>query len=70
MAMKECFGNGMQWWVPVKSGLTSPEKQRECYSCEDFDMCAKAHEVHSLRHIAEIMLHHVHKAGPKKSSKR
>jgi len=65
--MKDCFGHGMQWWVPVKTGLTNQEKQRECYECEDFDMCAKAHTVHSYRHLAEIILHQVHKAsaGPK-----
>ena len=61
MAMKDCFGNGMQWWVPVKTGITNADKQRECYACEDFDMCAKAHQVHSHRHLAEIILHHVHK---------
>ena len=59
MAMKDCFGNGMQWWVPVKQGLTNPDKQRECYACEDFDMCSKAHLVHSYRHLTEIILHHV-----------
>lgn len=61
--MKDCFGHGMQWWVPVKPGVSDPEKQRECFSCEDFDACAKAHTVHSNRHLAEIILHHVTKTG-------
>ena len=55
----------MQWWVPVKTGLTNKDKQRECYECEDFDMCCKAHMVHSYRHLSEIILHQVHKGGPK-----
>ena len=57
MAMKECFGHGMQWWVPVKQGITNVDKQRECYECEDFEMCSKAHLVHSYRHLTEIILH-------------
>ncbi|MEZ0230565.1 MAG: hypothetical protein ACAI25_18230 [Planctomycetota bacterium] len=67
MAMKECFGHGMQWWVPVKQGITNAEKQRECYECEDFEMCSKAHLVHSYRHMTEIILHHVQ--STKKSDK-
>lgn len=59
MAMKDCFGHGMQWWVPVKEGISEPDQQRMCYECEDFDMCVKAHQVHSHRHLAEIILHHV-----------
>ena len=62
MAMKDCFGTGMQWWVPVKQGITNAEKQRECYECPDFDMCSKAHLVHSNRHLVEIILHQVPKA--------
>ncbi len=71
MAMKDCFGHGMQWWIPVKDGVTDPDQQRMCYECEDFDMCAKAHQVHSHRHLAEIVLHHVHKttASTKKRTK-
>jgi hypothetical protein len=69
MPMKDCFGHGMQWWVPVKTGISNPEKQRECYACEDFDACAKAHQVHSYRHLAEIILHQVHKAPVKKPRK-
>lgn len=68
MAMKDCFGVGMQWWVPVKEGVTDPEKQKECYECEDFDACVKAHQVHSQRHLTEIVLHQVQSAAkPKKS---
>jgi hypothetical protein len=67
--MKECFGHGMQWWVPVKNGVTDEEKQKECYSCEDFDMCSQAHLVHSYRHITEIILHQVQSAAKKPKSK-
>jgi hypothetical protein len=66
MAMKDCFGHGMQWWVPVKAGLSDEDKQRECYECEDFDMCSKAHMVHSYRHLSEIILHQVHKTEKKR----
>ena len=64
--MKDCFGHGMQWWVPVKEGVTDLEKQKECYHCEDFEMCAQAHQVHSTRHLAEIVLHQVQSQGKKK----
>lgn len=57
MPMKPCFGTGMLWWVPVKDGITNLDKQKECYECPDFDMCHKAHMVHSTRHLAEIALH-------------
>jgi len=65
MAMKECFGQGMQWWVPIKPGIENVEKQKECYDCEDFEMCSKAHLVHSYRHLAEIVMYQV-QAGQKK----
>lgn len=57
--MKPCFGNGMQWWVPVKDGISNSKQQKECYTCPDFDMCAQAHLVHSYRHMTEIILHSV-----------
>ena len=57
--MKDCFGVGMLWWVPVKEGVTNPEKQKECYTCVDFEMCGRAHLAHSIRHLGEISLHYV-----------
>lgn len=69
MAMKDCFGHGMQWWVPVKEGVTDKEKQKECYECEDFEMCARAHLVHSNRHQTEILLHQASQTAPAKKKK-
>ena len=37
-SMKPCFGVGMLWWVPVKDGVTNPDKQKECYTCPDIDL--------------------------------
>ena len=57
--MKDCFGTGMLWWVPVKEGISNPEKQKECYTCPDLQICTQVHTAHHLRHLSEITLHYV-----------
>ncbi len=57
--MKDCFGIGMIWWVPVKDGVSNAEKQKECYACPDIELCTQVHMAHHLRHLSEITLHSV-----------